>query len=146
MGLSGRLHTCVVPSGSVMAPSDTHGLLRKSQLLLQDLKLLRLVCSWLNLSMEPVVLSCVRLDVFNHTPARTMHQLETLASQRSRASKYTRTLEIASLVPSRDHDGTILAQCVQFLLWNPIANMVEVCVRKHLATAISSMENVGSVM
>ncbi|KIL60461.1 hypothetical protein M378DRAFT_917388 [Amanita muscaria Koide BX008] len=45
---------------------------------LQDLKSLRLVCSWINRSVEPTVLSCIVLDVFNHTPTTTMYQLETL--------------------------------------------------------------------
>ena len=95
--------------------------------------------------MEPILFSCVTLDIFNHTPTTTVRQLETLASQRSRASKFTRTLKIASLVPP--HDSTLLKECVRYLvMWEPSADMAEACVRKYLATAISSMENVRSVM
>ena len=87
------------------------------------------------------MLSCVTLDIFYRTP---MNQLETLANQKSGASKCTRTLNIASLAPRRD--STRLQECVRFLMWEPNANTAEACVRRHLAAAISSLENVGSVM
>ena len=102
-------------------------------------------CSWLNLCMEPMVLSCVTLDIFNHTTTTTTRQLETLASQRSHASKFARTFKIASLIPR--HDSTLLEECVRYLMmWEPSADMAEACVKKYLATAISSLENVRSVM
>ena len=43
-------------------------------------------------------------------------------------------------------DSTLLELCVRFLVREPSANAAEACVRTHLASAISSLENVGSVM
>ncbi|KAM6502716.1 hypothetical protein JOM56_002693 [Amanita muscaria] len=112
---------------------------------LQDLKSLRLVCSWINRSIEPMVLSCIVLDVFNHTPTTTMYQLETLASRRSRASQLTRTLKISNLGPC--HDLTLLEQCVRFIVRKPsAADEVEAGMRKHLVPAISLLKNVETVI
>ena len=92
-----------------------------------------------------MVLSCIVLDVFNHTPTTTMYQLETLASKRSRASQLTRTLKIANLGPCRDL--TLLEQCVDFIVGKPsAADEVEAGMRKHLVPAISLLKNVETVM
>jgi hypothetical protein len=129
------------------------GLLVDDQLPLQDLKSLRLVCSWLNRSVEPMVLSCIVLDVFNHTPTTTMYQLKTLARKRSRASQFTRTLKIANLrvAPFRNNP-TLLEklECMPFIMWKPSAESdgvrVEAGMRKHLFPAISLLKNVENVM
>jgi len=94
--------------------------------------------------MEPIALSCVTLDIFNHTPTTTIHKLEALANRRSRVSKFARTVKIKSLVPR--HDLTMSEYCVRFLMWEPSTDTVEACMRTHLAAAISSLENVGSIM
>ena len=119
-------------------------LVGQSQLPLRDLKSLRLVCSWLNRCVEPMVLSCIVLDVFNHASATTMYQLETLASKRSRASQFTRTVKIDNLAPCRDL--ALLEQCVRFIMWRPSADEVEAGLRKHLVPALSLLKNVENVM
>jgi hypothetical protein len=121
---------------------------RQSQLPLRDLKSLRLVCSWLNLSMEPLVLSCITLDVPSRTLTTTMHQLETLANQRSQASQFTRTLKIVNLSPCRDL--TLLGECLQYIGWEveslASADAVEAGMRTHLVPVISLLKNVETVM
>jgi len=94
--------------------------------------------------MEPIALSCVTLDIFNHTPTMTINKLEALANRRSRVSKFARTVNIKSLVPCRDL--TLSEYCVRFLMREASADTVEACVRTHLVAAISSLENVGSIM
>jgi len=78
-----------------------------------------------------------------------MYQLETLASKRSRASQFTRTLKIANLSPFLCNP-TFLEQleCVSFIMWKPSAESdeVEAGMRKHLVPAISSLKNVENVM
>jgi hypothetical protein len=84
-----------------------------------------------------------------------MHQLETLASKRSRASQFTRTLKIANLAPFRRdltiHVRSIHVRCHcrrQTLVWKPSADYgeIEAGMRKHLVPAISLLKNVENVM
>ncbi|KIM40712.1 hypothetical protein M413DRAFT_28489 [Hebeloma cylindrosporum] len=139
-GFIARLHTFF--SFKIIMPGLLHLAVEVIQLIGDHS--LRLVCSWLNLCVEPIVLSCVTLDFFAQAPATTIHQLETLASRKSGASKYTCTLKIASLFPRRD--SKLLKECVRFLKWEPNGNTAEACVRTHLSAAISSLENVGSLV
>jgi hypothetical protein len=113
----------------------------RDNLCLQDLKSLRLVCSQLNLAVEPVVLSYLVIDASNRTHKTTIRQLKALANQNSRACELTRQLKIASLYPKYDSSLT-----TQFAVREPSGKDVEDNIRKYLASAVSSLKQVESIM
>jgi hypothetical protein len=104
---------------------------------------LRLVCSRLNIAVEPTVLSTLVIDVF-HSPKRSIHQLEALANHKTNVCKFTRRLKIYHLAPRYDSGWT--TRYVKFAMREPSAHDVETSVKQYLVQAVSSLKRIETIM